>query len=140
MTGKCLHIQVGVKLSTALNEVDYSVHSNGNAAKFIADMTAFKNDAIKALKSAIELVLNIAPTNYICCGVMAVERDDILSVHVMPDFSEEEDGNYDKWLTRNHIDEEKLSKDIESCIQLVQNIVNNYGHHFGSCLLSLSTY
>lgn len=125
-------------LSKAINETSYSV-SSGNAAKFIEGMASFKNAEIASIKRAIEFVLNDAPY-YLICDVTEMASEDTITVRVLSSYVEDEDGNYNEWLERHNLTEEKLSKEIKSYIQLVRRLVNSYSRRFGSCLLSLSTY
>lgn len=136
--GEWLHIQVGLLLSKAINEVGYPVSSE-NAAKFIADMASFKRAETASIKNAIEFILNDAPY-YLTCDVTALDLDDTITVTVTSSYYEKEDGDYNKWLACHGLDEKELSKKIKSYIQLVRRLVNNYSRRFGSCLLSLSTY
>lgn len=133
-----LHIQVGIKLSKAINEASYPVSSE-NAAQFIVDMTSFKNAEIVSIKNAIEFVLNDAPY-YLLCDVTVIASEDTISVSVSSNYFEDEDGKYNEWLEMHNLTKEKLSKEMKSYIQLVRRLVNSYSRRFGSCLLSLSTY
>ena len=133
-----LHIQVGIKLSKAINESIYPV-STENAAHFVNDMISLKNVEIASIKNAIEFVLNDAPY-YLLCDVTVIALEDTISVSVSSDYSEDEDGGYNEWLEMHNLTEEKLSKEMKSYIQLVRRLVNSYSRRFGSCLLSLSIY